>query len=217
MVFTNKDLNKNSYSLGEVAQILSMHPKTLQRKDKEGVIPFERTTTNRRFLTREKLIQVLEENNLFFDDSKLMKHDIIYARVSSLKQKQSRDLECQVDIILNQNHNLQNPIILKEVGSGFNDKRPQLQQLLKMVLNNEVNKIYITDKDRLTRFGFNYLKYIFEKLGVEIVILYQEDYATTDLEQKKQIVKLFIEHYIKEMGYKMLTELELEEIPQEKE
>lgn len=32
---------------------------------------------------------------------------------------------------------------------------------------------------------------------------------------KEQTVKLFIEHYIKEMGYKILTELELEEIIEE--
>ena len=167
MVFTNKDLYKNSYSLGEVAKFLSMHPKTLQKKDREGVIQFERTPTNRRFLTREKLINLLEENNLFFDDSKLMKHDIIYARVSSPKQKQSGELEQQVEVILKQNHNLQNPIILKEVGSGLNEQRPKLQELLKMVLNNEVNKIYITHKDILARFGFDYLKYIFEEIGVE--------------------------------------------------
>lgn len=176
MVFTNKDLYKNSYSLGEVAKILSMHPKTLQKKDREGVIQFERTPTNRRFLTREKLIKLLEENNLFFDDSKLMKHDIIYARASSPKQKQSGELEQQVEVILKQNHNLQNPIILKEVGSGLNEQRPKLQQLLKMVLNNKVNKIYITHKDILARFGFDYLKYIFEEIGVEIVTLYEGNY-----------------------------------------
>lgn len=189
MVFTNKDLYKNSYSLGEVAKILSMHPKTLQKKDREGVIQFERTSTNRRFLTREKLIRLLEENNLFFDDSKLMKHDIIYARVSNSKQKQSGELEQQVEVILKQNHNLQNPIILKEVDSGLNEQRPKLQQLLKMVLNNEVNKIYITYKDRLTIFGFNYLKYIFEEVGVEIVTLYEDDYETLTEKEKEEINK----------------------------
>ena len=35
MVFTNKDLNKNTYTLGEVANFLSVHPKTLQKKDKK--------------------------------------------------------------------------------------------------------------------------------------------------------------------------------------
>jgi resolvase (fragment) len=188
MVFTNKDLYKNSYSLGEVSKFLSMHPKTLQKKDREGVIQFERTATNRRFLTREKLIELLEENNLFFDDSKLIKHDIIYARVS--KQKQFGKLEQQVEVILKQNHNLQNPIILKEVGSGLNEQRPKLQQLLKMVLNNKVNKIYITYKDRLTIFGFNYLKYIFEEFGVEIVTIYKDNYE--NIVEKEKIEK-FIE------------------------
>lgn len=189
MVFTNKDLYKNSYSLGEVAKFLSMHPKTLQKKDREGVIQFERTPTNRRFLTREKLTKLLEENNLFFDDSKLMKHDIIYARVSSPKQKQSGELEKQVEVILKQNHNLQNPIILKEVGSGLNEQRPKLQQLLKMVLNNEVNKIYITHKDILARFGFDYLKYIFEEIGVEIATLYEDDYENLTEKEKEEINK----------------------------
>ena len=187
MVFTNKDLYKNSYSLGEVCKFLSMHPKTLQKKDREGVIQFERTPTNRRFLTRENLIKLLEENNLFFDDSKLMKHDIIYARVSSPKQKQSGELEKQVEVILKQNHNLQNPIILKEVGSGLNEQRPKLQQLLKMVLNNEVNKIYMTHKDILARFGFDYLKYIFEEIGVEIVTLYEGNYENLTEKEKTEI------------------------------
>ena len=187
MVFTNKDLYKNSYSLGEVAKILSMHPKTLQKKDREGIIQFERTPTNRRFLTREKLIKLLEENNLFFDDSKLMKHDIIYARVSNSKQKQAGELEQQVEVIMKEIHNLQNPIILKEMGSELNDQRPKLQQLLKMVLNNEVNKIYITHKERLAKFGFNYLKYIFEEFGVEIVILYDDNYENLTKKEKTEV------------------------------
>ena len=187
MVFTNKDLYKNSYSLGEVAKFLSMHPKTLQKKDREGVIQFERTPTNRRFLTREKLTKLLEENNLFFDDSKLMKHDIIYARVSNSKQKQAGELEQQVEVIMKEIHNLQNPIILKEMGSELNDQRPKLQQLLKMVLNNEVNKIYITHKERLAKFGFNYLKYIFEEFGVEIVILYDDNYENLTKKEKTEV------------------------------
>lgn len=191
MVFTNKDLYKNSYSLGEVSKFLSMHPKTLQKKDREGVIQFERTPTNRRFLTREKLIKLLEENNLFFDDSKLMKHDIIYARVSSPKQKQSGELEQQVEVILKQNHNLQNPIILKEVGSGLNEQRLKLQQLLKMVLNNEVNKIYTTYKDRLTIFGFEYIETICNHHNVEIVVMQSEqDNKSVEQELKENIKNL---------------------------
>lgn len=52
MVFTNKDLNKNTYTLGEVANFLSVHPKTLQKKDREGLIPFDRTSTSGKRIKR---------------------------------------------------------------------------------------------------------------------------------------------------------------------
>lgn len=67
-----------------------------------------------------------------------------------------------------------NPIILKEVGSGLNDKRTQLKKLMKMVCNNEVRNVYVTCKDRLTRFGFNYLKTMFEVHGTTIVVVKDE-------------------------------------------
>lgn len=71
-------------------------------------------------------------------------------------------------------HDLQKPIILKEVGSGLNDKRKQLLQLIDMVCENQVNRIFVLYKDRLTRFGFNYLKTICNKHDVEIVVVSNE-------------------------------------------
>ena len=56
-----------------------------------------------------------------------------------------------------------------------------------MVLNNEVNKIYITHKDILARFGFDYLKYIFEEIGVEIVTLYEGNYENLTKKEKTEI------------------------------
>ena len=53
---------------------------------------------------------------------------------------------------------LHNPLILKEVGSGLNDNRKQLQKLLEMVCQGKVRNVYVTFKDRLTRFGFRYLE-----------------------------------------------------------
>ena len=69
---------------------------------------------------------------------------------------------------------IQNPIILKEVGSGLNDKRKQLQKLLVMVGNHEVRNVYITYKDRLTRFGFHYLETMFEDCGTSIIVVKDE-------------------------------------------
>ena len=72
-------------------------------------------------------------------------------------------------------NNLHNPLILKEVGSGLNDKRPQLQKLLKMVCNDEIRNVYITYKDRLTRFGYNYLETMFLEHNVNIIVVKDEN------------------------------------------
>ena len=68
-------------------------------------------------------------------------------------------------------------MILKEVGSGLNDNRKQLQKLLHMVANNEVRNVYVTYRDRLTRFGFNYLKTLFLAHNTNIIVVKDKDAA----------------------------------------
>ena len=62
-------------------------------------------------------------------------------------------------------------LILTEIASGMNENRKEFNKLIDMVINNEINKIFITYKDRLTRFGFDYFSNLFKKFDVEIVTL----------------------------------------------
>ena len=70
---------------------------------------------------------------------------------------------------------MQNVLVLSEVGSGLNDKRKKLQQLLTMVMNDEVNRVFITDQDILAQYGFHYLETIFNLKKVELVITNSQD------------------------------------------
>jgi len=56
-------------------------------------------------------------------------------------------------------------IVVEECGSGLNDSRKKLEALL---LNKNITRIVIEHKDRLTRFGFNYIKKLW---AGEIVII----------------------------------------------
>ena len=69
---------------------------------------------------------------------------------------------------------IKNPLILKEVGSGLNDNRKQLHKLIDMIFENKVNNIYITYRDRLTRFGYHYIERICKHSGVTIQVLNNE-------------------------------------------
>jgi len=62
----------------------------------------------------------------------------------------------------------------------LNDNRKELNRLLFNVQNNEIKTVYISFKDRLTRFGFNYFKEIFKNNNTEIVILDSNEETNKD-------------------------------------
>ena len=169
-MYKASDFTKEFYKTGEVAKLLSVTPLTIMNYDKNGKLKFERTYTNRRVIRKENLINFLDEIGLIIHDENFRK-DVIYARVSSHDQKEKGDLDRQAMFLIESVSDLQNPVVFKEVGSGLNDNRPKLQQLIRMVMNDEVKRVFVTYKDRLTRFGFNYLKAVFDYKDVEIVVV----------------------------------------------
>ena len=135
---------------------------------------------------------------------RLQKKDVIYCRVSSHDQKKHGDLDRQIQFLIKNNNDLINPVILSEVGSGLNDKRKQLQKLLKMVLNDEVSRIFITYEDRLTRFGFEYLKTMCEMHGTEIIVVQDIDVKKSieqELMEDTMLLMAFFagKHYLKKV------------------
>ena len=180
------DFTKNSYRVKEVADFLGVSTKTIRRYDEEGKLPMHRTEGNHRIILREDLLCLLEEKGLLYDDRVMQKKDVIYARVSSHDQKRSGDLDRQIVFLIEHTAGLQNPVVLKEVGSGLNDGRVQLQKLLHMVCRGEVRNVYVTYKDRLTRFGYRYLETIFELHGVSIIVV-------KDREVEKQVYEELVE------------------------
>lgn len=190
MVFKREDLTKDSYTTGDVAKLFNVTPRTIQQWDREGLIGFDRTLTNRRKVSKEKLIAYLKTRNMFYEEEGKEKKDIIYARVSTQGQVKQGDLDRQVSYIISQIPDLRNLVVLKETGSGLNSKRKKIQQLIRMIMNDEVNRIFVTYKERLTRFGFEYIETICNMKGVEIVILQDKEEKTIEQELAEDIMML---------------------------
>lgn len=170
------DLTEDYYSSGDVAKLLGVVPMTVITYDNKGIMTFERTATNRRIISKENLIEYLKTTNLYLDDSCDNKYDAIYGRVSTHKQAQRGDLDTQINTILLYTAT-QNPVnlkIYKDIGSGLNDSRKELINLINDVQQDKVNRIFITYKDRLTRFGFNYLQEICKFHNTSIVQVSKE-------------------------------------------
>ena len=180
------DFKKQSYKVSEAAEILGLSTKTIRKYDAQGILNAKRTVGNHRVILRDELIRYLNEKGMILDDTAKERKDIIYARVSSHDQEKHGDLDRQVLFLVEHVPDLQNPLILKEVGSGLNDSRKKLEQMLAMVSAGEVRNVYVTYKDRLTRFGYHYLETMFNACGTKIIVM-------KDREEEKSVQEELVE------------------------
>ena len=101
--------------------------------------------------------------------------NVIYARVSTHKQK--NDLANQVLELVNycNNNNIKYDNILQEIASGIDFDRKQFSVLIDDVINKKINNIYITHKDRLSRLSFMTLENMFKQFGTNIIVINNND------------------------------------------
>ena len=99
----------------------------------------------------------------------------IYARVSTPKQK--TDLENQIKFLRQYlvSKGLNPEYVYSDIASGMNEDRKGLNEMMSNIISGKISKVVISHKDRLTRFGFGYLKTIFSRYNTEIEIVNLED------------------------------------------
>ena len=149
----------------DACRILGVSYITLWRWMREGKIKAIRSPSGRYLIPRSEIEKLKGEEKRIESV-----RAVIYARVSSNKQKEQGDLDRQVEL-LKKYANEQGYIIvdtITDVGSGLKEERRGLKKLLKMVVDKRVDVVLITYRDRLTRFGYKYLQFFFEKHGVKI-------------------------------------------------
>ena len=194
MAFTRENINKNYYTTGEVADLFQVSTKTIQKWDNKGILKFERSPTNRRVLPKETLIEYLKSKNMFYEDETLSKRDVIYARVLTYGQQKQGELDIQVDYILSTRADLKNILIFKEVKSSLDSKRKKLLKLIDMILNDKINRIFITHKERLIRFGFEYIESICNHHNVEIIVMQTEQDDKSLKQELTEDIKSLLTH-----------------------
>ena len=191
------------YSISKTADILGVSQKTLRVWDKQNkLIPVLTSGGHRRY--KESDINTFIGIDPISNDNKEI--CVIYARVSSQKQKTSGDLDRQSQRLSEYcaKHNLYVEHIIKDVGSGLNDKRIGFNQLTNLVITGKVNKVIIEHKDRLTRFQFNFIKKIFETFDVDIIVIDDKDEISDIEELTRDMMSLLACFSVKYYGKRSL-------------
>ena len=152
--------------LNDMAKRLGVSVKTLQRWDREGILIAKRNPNNRRYYTEDQYLEYIGSSN------KKNRKIIAYTRVSSNNQKD--DLQNQITFIRNY-VNAKGEIlddVIQDIGSGLNYNRKYWNDLLlNQIPKGEIEKIYITYKDRFVRFGFDWFERFCNHYNCEIVII----------------------------------------------
>ncbi|MFK0731975.1 MAG: IS607 family transposase [Gloeotrichia echinulata GP01] len=166
-------------TISEASQIKGVSIDTLRLWETKGILIPERTIGGHRRYKLSQLIEIADTST---------KKAVAYARVSSHEQKKDLERQALVLSAYCEQHKF-NYLLIQDLGSGLNYKKKGLRKLIDLILNDEVDRLVITNKDRLLRFGSELIFSLCEHFSVEVIILnrkedssYEEDLAKDVLE-----------------------------------
>ena len=155
--------NMNYVTAKEAKNILKINATTLKSWKDKGILSYKKLSDKK----------ILYDIDSILNDSDIVDNrlNVIYARVSNTKQH--NDLLNQIELV--KSYCITNGIkiskVYQDIASGMNENRKDFNILINDVISGKIKNIYISFKDRLTRFGFDYFKNLFQKYNVNIIIL----------------------------------------------
>lgn len=173
----------------KASELLGVHQRTLYQWDKKKWIETIRTPGGKRLYNVKKYIELNNKNESNFkvvnnkeiNDLYQNKNKIIYARVSSLGQKE--DLERQINFLKTKYPSYK---LISDIGSGMNLNRKGLRSIIDKAIIGEIEEIVVVHKDRLCRFGYELVEDIITKYSNGKITILEE---TEKKEPKEELVE----------------------------
>lgn len=166
--------------IGAAAKLLGVSIDTLRKWEQTGeLLPDRKSKGGTRFYDSSKLLALGDTDS----------PTVCYARVSSHDQK--ADLERQ--------HAMLEAYcaakgwrseVIKDLGSGMNYHKKGLQLLLERILRKQMNRLVLTHKDRLLRFGSELVFALCELQGIEVVIINKGEQPSFEEELAQDVLEI---------------------------
>jgi predicted site-specific integrase-resolvase len=187
--------------LTQYAKMTGVSVRTLWRRINDGSLPIVKSETGRVFV----------EIN---DDIKPYKLNVcVYARASSSENKDNLERQKERLISYCNAKGYRVSSVVTEIGSGLNDERKKLEKVL---LDKSINLIVVEHKDRLARFGLNYIQKLLELDNRKIEIINPQANDEDDLMQDfVSIITSFVSRLYGRRRSKRLTEQIIKEVVNE--
>lgn len=113
-------------------------------------------------------------------DVKRPDYIVVYCRVSSSQNRANLDSQAKRLVDYCNAKGWRVSEVVKEIGSGLNDRRPKLAKILE---NGLATKLVVEHKDRLSRFGVSYIEQYLSKSSCELHVVNAAEEGKEDLIQ----------------------------------
>jgi len=183
-------MNEEYINTKTARQILGVSTITLRDWDKKGRIKTIRTPSGHRLYYKRDILAITNEHT-----STTQKQKVCYCRVSSKKQKD--DLDRQIDFFKSK-YPLHS--IITDIGSGINWKRQGLKTILEQSMSGGIAEVVVAHRDRLCRFGFELIEFIFKQNGVKLIVLDRKDNESDKQDLADDILSIIHIYSCREMG-----------------
>ena len=199
-------MEKEYIKASEYAKKMSLNVRTVYRYYHNGKIKgYQDKETGTIFI----LNPFKNENN----EDNLKNKVVLYARVSSSENKTNLESQLEKLRLFASAKGYQIVKEIKDIGSGLNDNRSKLNELFEKELNN-FEILLVEHKDRLTRFGFNFIDILLKSHNKKMEVINLVDNNKEELIQdfvsvitsfcariySQRISKRKVEKLIKELG-----------------
>lgn len=174
------------YSSKKIRDILQISSQCLYAMKESGRIEYKQ-------ISDKKYLYKLPEK---FDADNSEPKIAIYARVSTTKQR--KDLDNQIrylrEYIVSNGNKVDDKLVFSDIASGMNENRKALNEMVSMIISGQITKVVISNRDRLTRFGYGYLKNLFDKYNCEIIEVNLTEDKTFEQELTDDLIAI-IHHF----------------------
>ncbi|ENQ3080083.1 IS607 family transposase [Bacillus cereus] len=159
----------------EAAELLGVDKQTVRSWSNKGSLETIITPSGHRLYDIDAIDAFL---GIQTNKEKLVNKQVfIYARVSTKKQAENGNLDRQItrltEYAISKGYTLQH--IYKEIASGVNENRREFNRLLEEIKKHPNSVIIVEYKDRLARFGYQYLEKYIKNYNCKIEIVEEKE------------------------------------------
>jgi len=189
-------------STKETRKLIGVTTATLINWSKEGKIGFIIGPSGVRLYNKKDVHNIVGRNII-----PPQKEQICYCRVST--RKQMDDLERQKDFF---KEKFPTYTLVTDIGSGLNWKRKGLQTILERAMSGVVEEVVVAHRDRLCRFGFELLEFIFKSCKVKLHVCNNPSSESSEADLADDILSIVHVYSCRNMGRRRYSKVSKDQI-----